>query len=116
MLKSESAYFTCVRNRPEFIRHAWPNSIMCTAFRNEGSILSSTLLLEALGIVRWKWPSLPSDGLITLIDEKKIRNKQNPGYCFLKAGFKRLGYGKGGHLFLQALEEDFPELCLPLGA
>jgi hypothetical protein len=59
----------------------------CTIFRNESSILSSQLILEAEQF-------LPSDcgpdGLLTYVWDKKIKST-NPGYCFKLAGYKPIG-------------------------
>lgn len=58
----------------------------CTIFRNEGSVLSSELILEAEEFITECGP----DGLLTYVFDKKIRST-NPGACFRKAGWKRKG-------------------------
>lgn len=78
-----------VTSWPQYVRHAWPGTWCCTAFRNERAdrYLSSTLVADALSASRWKWPEPPTEGMITFVNRDKTRPKQNPGYCFLRAGF-----------------------------
>lgn len=61
--------------------------IMCSVFRNEGQLLSSTLILEAeeLAIARWQ----PSR-FFTYVWDSKVESV-NPGYCFKMAGWKTCG-------------------------
>lgn len=64
--------------------------VNCAAFRNEGGRLSSDLIAEADEFAWRKWPG---ERLYTYVDASKIRST-NPGYCFLKAGWRRCGYTK----------------------
>ena len=90
--------------------------MICSAFRNEGDVLSSTLIREALAATRWKYPTLPSLGMITFVNREKTRAKKNPGYCFIKAGFTPCGRTKGGLYALQMLPDTFPRADQPIGA
>lgn len=58
----------------------------CTIFRNEGVVLSSDLILEAMAMAWQKWPF---ERLFTFVDESQIRPKADPGRCFLMAGWER---------------------------
>ena len=100
------AYWVTLWQLPELIKHDWPEAFVCSAFRNEGSHLSSDLILEALAATRWKYPNIPSMGMITFVDIDKVKDG-NPGYCFQCAGFMKVGYTKGGLRVLQLLPEDF---------
>jgi len=71
--------------------------VCCTIFRNEGQILSSDLIKEAVELAHKRWPGRR---LFTYINGKKIRSS-NPGYCFLKAGWKPIGHTKGGLRILE---------------
>ncbi len=71
--------------------------VCCTIFRNEGPVLSSDLIREAVEIAQKRWPS---KRMFTYINAKKIRS-DNPGYCFLKAGWKACGYTKGNLRILE---------------
>jgi hypothetical protein len=92
----------------EYVRHAWAGAWVCTAFRNESPHLSSELILEALAATLAIWPEPPELGMITFVDATKVRRKRDPGRCYLRAGFKRVGETKGGLIALQLLPEEMP--------
>jgi hypothetical protein len=71
--------------------------VCCTIFRNESGILSSELIKEAVEIGQSRWPG---KRMFTYINSAKIRST-NPGYCFIKAGWKPCGYTKGGLRILE---------------
>jgi len=107
---------------PRFVKHAWPGAWVCSAFRNEGAGLSSELISDAVAATRWhrqrenSWQAWqePSLGMITFVDSSKVRSV-NPGCCYIKAGFKRCGYTKGGLVALQLLPADMPPPEMPVG-
>lgn len=69
-----------------------------TIFRNESQILSSLLISEATSHTRNRWP-VPPCALTTEIDADRVKHKRDPGRCFIKAGWKRVGFTtKGLHL------------------
>ena len=75
----------------------------CFIFRNEGAGLSSELIQEAVGITCHKWGAAP---FLTYVAVEKVASV-NPGYCYLKAGFKGVGYTKSGkHGVLRKLVMD----------
>ncbi len=97
----------------EYVKHAWAGAWTCSIFRNEGAGLSSDLIRQAVAATRWKWPDVPELGMITFVDRKKVRGP-NPGYCYLKAGFRKLAEKtKGGLIVLQMLEAEMPEAVKP---
>lgn len=65
----------------------------CTIFRNTGSTLSSTLILEAEQALQGRTSG--PDGFMTYVWDSKVRSR-NPGYCFKKAGYKVIGRSKDG--------------------
>ncbi len=67
---------------PEYVQHAWAGAWMCSAFRNEGPDLSSSLITEAVAATRWTWPAVPDLGMVTFVDPTKTRPKRDPGRCF----------------------------------
>lgn len=117
----------------EYVRHAWAGAWVCSAFRNEGAALSSTLILAALAVSAWKWPapSVPalrvtrhhsrSDltpiriAMVTFVDEDKTRTKRDPGRCFRRAGFVDVGRTKGGLVALGLPVENVPRARMPVG-
>lgn len=84
--------------------------------------LSSDLIREAVAATRWyhrtekSWDEpIPEDGIITFIDEDEVRS-ENPGYCYLCAGFERVGQTKGGLVAVQLLPDEMPEPRAPTNA
>ena len=100
----------------DYVRHAWPGAWMCSLFRNESDTLSSRLIREAVAVTRWRYGKAPLFSFITFVDEGKVIPKRNPGYCYLKAGWKVCGRTKGGLLALQLLESDMPPAEPPCNA
>jgi hypothetical protein len=70
----------------KFIDDSGEQGVNCAAFRNESRHLSSELIRRADAIADFLWPC---ERHYTYVDEAKIRSR-NPGYCFLRAGWKRL--------------------------
>ncbi len=99
----------------EYVRRDYADAWICTLFRNESPILSSSLILEAIAITRWKYGSPPASGMITMIDPTKIQSC-NPGYCFKVAGFQHIDYTKRAGLhILQLASAKIPQAASPLG-
>lgn len=95
-------------------RHAWPGAWMNCIFRNESPHLSSSLIEEAVAMTRGFFGEPPAHGLITFVDSKKTHRKRDPGRCYVKAGFKRVGVTKdAGLIVLQMLPEDMPRPMEP---
>lgn len=69
----------------------------CALFRNEGALLSSTLIIEAVALTDALWGVRPSDGMITFIKPEAVRSShlkrrgepfaRPPGYCYRMAGW-----------------------------
>ena len=92
----------------------WPDAALthdgldcwrCSIFRNEGPLLSSTLILEAMQRTADTWPGRPRDGWLTFVARNKVRST-NPGYCFLMAGWWR--DTEWTHPKLSRLRADIP--------
>ena len=92
----------------EYVKHAWAGAWVCSAFRNEGPHLSSDLIRAALSATVAEYGPAPQLGMITFVDTKKTRHKRDPGRCYLRAGFRNVGFTKGGLVALQCLPEDMP--------
>ena len=92
----------------EYVKHAWAGAWVCSAFRNEGAGLSSELIREAVSASRAFWPTPPL-GMVTFVDRTKVRQKKNPGYCYLMAGFSPCGETLGGLLALQLMPDKMPD-------
>ena len=72
-----------------------PRGINCAVFRNEGPHLSSELILDAEEWAIDKWRNKIPMRFYTLVNSKRVRSN-NPGYCFLKAGWQKARVRKGG--------------------
>ena len=68
----------------------------CSIFRNESGRRSSEIILEAEEMAFDKWGA---GRVFTYVDPRKIRST-NPGYCFLRAGWRREGLSKSGLVLL----------------
>lgn len=108
----------------EYTLHAWAGAWTCHLFRNEASALyrSSELIREAVAVTRWRYgPEIPPHGMITFVDARRVLTETNQiaGYCFRRAGFRRVGTTQEhGLVVLQlrpaAIEQIAPQL--PEGA
>jgi hypothetical protein len=71
--------------------------VNCAAFRNDGPLLSSALIREAVDLARRRWPT---ERLYSYVNAKKVQSR-NPGYCFQMAGWRKCGTTKGGLLIYE---------------
>lgn len=90
------------------VLHQWPQAWVNSFFRNESSQLSSELIIEAEAATRFAWGDPPLFGFITFVDPTKVRSKRDPGYCYLAAGWRRIGETRTGLHVLQRRPEDAP--------
>lgn len=111
---SGRAYWVTSWQRPEFVKHAWPDAWICSAFRNEGAGLSSELITQALAATRYAFGDPPAGlSMVTFVDPTKTKPKRHPGFCFLMAGFKKVGKTKGGLIALGIDRELMPAAEAP---
>jgi hypothetical protein len=92
----------------QFVKHAWAGAWVCSAFRNEGNLLSSELIRQAVAATRSIWEA-PELGMVTFVNAEKVKHKRDPGRCYLKAGFRNVGLTKGGLVALQLLPDQMPQ-------
>ena len=78
--------------------------VNCAVFRNEGSELSSSLIVEAESLAWQRWPGAR---LYTYVDARKVKSR-NPGFCFKKAGWEPVGVTKKLKLLILAKQPDLP--------
>jgi len=82
--------------RDDGVEDAWE----CTAFRNTSNMISSELIHWAVYATICEWGHVfPASGIITYVDPKKVKSDV-PGYCFIRAGFKKVGVSKHRKLLL----------------
>jgi len=80
----------------EFFSKDNQQGINCAVFRNEGAGQSSDLILAAMDLAWTRWPV---QRLYTYVNSRKVRSS-NPGYCFLKAGWRKCGVTKSRKLII----------------
>lgn len=71
--------------------------VNCAVFRNESDVLSSVLILEAEKLARRRWGNKVR--FYTYVNPREIKS-DNPGYCFIKAGWRRCGQTKVNKLII----------------
>lgn len=99
----------------EYVRHAWPGAWVNSCFRRETGPLASTLITAAVAATRAVFGDPPELGIVSFVDASKVRAKRDPGYCYLMAGWRRVGETKGGLLAYQLLPADMPDPIDPVG-
>jgi hypothetical protein len=110
VLLNREATALWVSTWPRFAGHAWKGAWICNLFRNESGALSSEMIRQAVAATRARWGDPPSLGMVTFIKADAVRRKRDPGRCFLRAGFRRVGVTKVRQLIvLQLLTPDMPD-------
>lgn len=97
----------------QYVKHAWPEVWVCSAFRNEGAGVASDMIRDAVAATRAYFGDPPSNGMITFVDRRKVRptmvhGVSTWGRTYILAGFRPVGETKGGLLALQLLPQDMP--------
>lgn len=82
----------------KFICGDGQEGVNCAVFRNEGAGLSSRLIGEADAMADARWPEQRH---FTYVNPRKVES-ENPGYCFLMAGWRRVGITKCNRLLILA--------------
>mgnify|MGYP001009998357 CR=1 FL=1 len=75
--------------------------VNCAVFRNESEHLSSSLIRQADAIADAVWTDRRH---YTYVNRERVASR-NPGFCFLRAGWRRCGVTKGGLVILERLQE-----------
>lgn len=96
----------------EYVRHAWAGAWVNSLFRNESDRLASELIREAVAHTLSVWTP-PELGIVTFVDASKVQRSREPGRVYRLAGWRQVGYTKGGLLVYQQLPSEMPD-PLPL--
>jgi hypothetical protein len=101
-----------------FAWHAWAGAWVNTLFRNESDVLASELIAEAVQATRFWWGEPPARAypIVTFIDPDNVRPKRDPGYCYLMAGWERIGITKRDLVVLGLPAAKMPLAEAPVGA
>lgn len=75
-----------------FIDDSGQTGINCSYFRNQSPSLSSELIRQADAVADFLWADRRH---YTFVDAKAVRS-ENPGYCFICAGWEKCGVTKSG--------------------
>ncbi len=105
----------------EYVKHEWAGAWVNSIFRSECAGTASELIRDAVSATRSFYGDPPTLGMVTFIDPKHvkprmIRSRPTWGWTYLKAGFKHVGYTKGGLWAFQMLPCDMPEAQPALGS
>jgi hypothetical protein len=113
----ESALWTTSWPFAAFVRHAWPGAWVNSLFRREPecATLASELITMAVAATRALWPNVPPLGIVSFVDPTKTRHKRDPGRCYRRAGWRHVGFTKGGLWAFQQLPDEMPEPAAPHG-
>ena len=95
-----------VSSWPKYAQHDWEGAWVCTCFRNEGPGLSSDLIRKAVTVTALLWHDPPEQGFVTFVDASKVRKKRDPGRCYRRAGWRHVGFTKGGLWAFQLPPDD----------
>jgi hypothetical protein len=96
----------------QYVRHAWAGAWVNSLFRSEGAGVASELIRDAVAATRSIWQP-PELGMVTFVSPKHVPPKMRRGeaiygYSYLRAGFKHVGFTKGGLWAWQMLPADMP--------
>lgn len=107
-----------------FVKHEWAGAWINSTYRRESGELASCAILEAVAATRFLFGDPPALGLVTFVDPAKVagffrRSSCGPvlewGYSYHRAGFRHVGWTKGGLYALQLLPADMPPAAPPVG-
>lgn len=105
----------------EYVKHEWAGDWVNSIFRSENAGKASELIRQGVSATRHLYGEPPALGMVTFIDPlkvqpRKIRRRPTWGWTYLEAGFKHVGYTKGGLWAFQMLPADMPPAAAPIGA
>lgn len=98
----------------EWVKHAWAGAWVNSLFRNEcRDYYASDMIRKAILMTRRVWEP-PDLGMITFVDSREVpgvmvRGERIYGFSYMKAGFKHVGFTKGGLWAWQILPKEMPQ-------
>lgn len=104
----------------EWVKHEWAGAWINSCFRKECPGKASEYIRQAVAATRWHWPNVPNLGMVTFIDPehvqpRMVRGRPTWGHSYFEAGFKHVGYTKGGLWTMQMIPADMPDAATPCG-
>lgn len=93
----------------EHVKHEWAGAWICSIFRNESGNRASDMIRQAVAATRAFYGDPPAHGMVTFVREDAVRDKRDPGHCFIIAGFRPVGRTvERDYLALQLRPERMP--------
>lgn len=97
----------------EYVRHDWRGAWENSLFKNDSDERASDLIKKAVSVTRYYYGQPPSLGIVSFVNPNKVRGikrrgKTIYGYCYLKAGWRHVGFTKGGLWVWQQLPDEMP--------
>jgi hypothetical protein len=103
---------------PEYVMHAWKGAWVNSLFRKEGhGQQASDLIRAGVAATRAVWQP-PALGIVSFVDPEKVpgvvvRGKRIFGFAYWRAGWRHVGYTKGGLWVWQQLPGFMPPPAVP---
>lgn len=84
----------------QYVRHAWAGAWVNSLFRNESEYRASDLIRSAVAESIDFYGPMPPLGIVSFVDPRHVpstpvHGERIYGYCYLKAGWKHVGFTKG---------------------
>lgn len=104
----------------EYVKHDWPGAWVNSCFRKERAGCASEMIRAAIAATRMFWAP-PENGMVTMVDPRfvpgvMVRGERIFGFCYLKAGFKHVGFTKQAKQWVwQMMPDDMPPAAQPVG-
>lgn len=104
----------------QYVKHAWAGAWVNSLFRKECEGDASTFITEAVAATRAVFGEPPPLGMVTFVDPTEVDGVKRCGemiygYCYLKAGFRHVGFTKGGLWAWQLPPDAMPAPRSPSG-
>lgn len=105
----------------QYVRHAWAGAWVNSLFRNEcRAATASDMITAAVAASRAFW-NPPGQGIVSFVNPRRVpgilvRGQRIYGFCYLKAGWKHVGFTKDESLWVwQQLPDEMPGVLPPIG-
>lgn len=121
VFKADAAVWVSSWPLPQYTKHKWAGAWINSLFRKEGEGMASQFIREAIAATRFEWPDVPLLGMVSFIDPaevqpRMVRGRATWAHSYFEAGFKHVGYTKGGLWAMQILPVDMPAPEAAIGA
>ena len=116
MANDHSALWVTSWPYAQYVKHEWAGAWENSLFHRitDSPYLARDLIEQAVAVTRFLYGPPPELGIITIIDPRKVRST-NPGYCYQKAGWKRIGTTKAGLPVFGQTPDEMPDPAPPYG-